>query len=150
MRRMSAVIVLALMIPVITASAQKSTSEQRTARHYDSIRRQPSLLLAFLREMPKGGDLHNHLFGAIYAESLINFAARDNFCVDRTTSVLIAPPCDDACDRFASKPADRLCLSGSRALQLHYRCLVHAQLGGRRARPRSFLRHLRQISAGAV
>ena len=55
--------------------------------------------------MPKGGDLHNHLFGGIYAESLIDFAAQDNFCVDRTTSVLIAPPCDDACDRFASKPS---------------------------------------------
>ena len=85
--------------------AQKPTAEQRTARHFDSIRHQPSLLLAFLREMPKGGDLHNHLFGAIYAESLINFAARDNFCVDRTTSVLIAPPCDDSCDHFASKPS---------------------------------------------
>jgi adenosine deaminase len=82
-----------------------SNSEQRTARYFASIRQQPSLLLAFLREMPKGGDLHNHLFGAIYAESLINFAVRDNFCVDRTTSVLIAPPCDDACDRYASKPA---------------------------------------------
>ena len=84
--------------------AQKLDSEQRTARHFDSIRQQPPLLLAFLREMPKGGDLHNHLFGAIYAESLIDFAAQDDFCVDRTTSVLIAPPCDDACDRFASKP----------------------------------------------
>ena len=57
--------------------------------------------------MPKGGDLHIHLAGAIYAESLIDFAAQDGFCVDRTTSVLIAPPCDDACDRFASKPAIR-------------------------------------------
>ena len=28
-----------------------------------------SLLEAFLREMPKGGDLHNHLSGSIYAES---------------------------------------------------------------------------------
>jgi hypothetical protein len=82
-----------------------SNSEQRTARYFASIRQQPSLLLAFLREMPKGGDLHNHLFGAIYAESLINFAVRDNFCVDRTTSVLITPPCDDGCDRYASKPA---------------------------------------------
>jgi len=54
--------------------------------------------------MPKGGDLHNHLFGAIYAESLINFAAQDNFCVDRTTSALIAPPCDDACNHYSSKP----------------------------------------------
>lgn len=104
-RRMSALVLALMIFPVTIALAQKPFPEQRTARHYDSIRRQPSLLLAFLREMPKGGDLHNHLFGGIYAESLINFAARDNFCVDRTTSVLIAPPCDDSCDHFASKPS---------------------------------------------
>ena len=106
MRRIAGLVVFALTIfPFTSASGQKPSPEQRTARHFDSIRRQPSLLLAFLRAMPKGGDLHNHLFGAVYAESLINFAARDNFCVDRTTSVLIAPPCDDSCDRFASKPS---------------------------------------------
>ena len=36
------------------------------------------LLLAFLRDMPKGGDLHIHLGGAIYAESLIDYAVSDN------------------------------------------------------------------------
>jgi hypothetical protein len=41
--------------------------EQRTARYKDSVRSQPWLLLAFLQQMPKGGDLHNHLNGAIYA-----------------------------------------------------------------------------------
>lgn len=97
--------VLIVALALTSAAAQKpSDSEQRTARHFESIRQQPPLLLAFLREMPKGGDLHNHLYGAIYAENLIDFAARDNFCVDRTTSILIAPPCDDSCDRFASKP----------------------------------------------
>ena len=44
--------------------------------------------------MPKGGDLHNHLDGAIYAEDLIDFAASDNLCVVRTSSQLMAPPCD--------------------------------------------------------
>ena len=103
---LSRVLLIALTLVPLSAVAQKlSDSEQRTARHFDSIRQQPSLLLAFLHDMPKGGDLHNHLFGAIYAENLINFAARDNFCVDRTTSILIAPPCDDSCDRFASKPS---------------------------------------------
>jgi hypothetical protein len=96
-------LILALALFAIT-SARGQSPEQRTARHFDSIRQQPTLLLAFLHGMPKGGDLHNHLFGAIYAENLINFAARDNFCVDRTTSILIAPPCDDACDRYGSKP----------------------------------------------
>jgi hypothetical protein len=70
----------------------------------ESVRRNPSLLLPFLREMPKGGDLHNHLAGAVYAESLIDSAAQDGFCVDRTTSQLIAPPCDRNCDKYTSKP----------------------------------------------
>ncbi len=98
------VVLVVTLLSVASAGQRLPDSEQRTSRHLDSIRQQPSLLLAFLRDMPKGGDLHNHLLGAIYAENLINFAARDNFCVDRTTSVLIAPPCDDACDHYASKP----------------------------------------------
>ncbi len=93
-----------VVIPSANAAQKTSNPEQRAARRFDSVRQQPGLLLAFLREMPKGGDLHNHLGGAVYAESLIDFAAQDGFCVDRTTSMLIAPPCDDTCTRFASKP----------------------------------------------
>ena len=106
---MAGLLALALMLSALISLAEQKSpnAEQRTARHFDSIRLQPGLLLAFLREMPKGGDLHIHLAGAIYAESLIDFAAQDGFCVDRTTSVLIAPPCDEACDRYASKPAIR-------------------------------------------
>jgi hypothetical protein len=73
----------------------------------ESVRQKPPLLLAFLREMPKGGDLHNHLAGAIYAENLIDFAVENGLCVDRTTSALIAPPCDDSCEKYTNKPAVR-------------------------------------------
>ena len=31
--------------------------------------------------MPKGGDLHNHLTGSIYAESYLRWAAEDNLCL---------------------------------------------------------------------
>lgn len=62
------------------------------------------MLLAFLHEVPKGGDLHSHLSGAVYAEDLVDFAAGDNFCVDRTTSRLLAGPCD-SCEKYTSKPA---------------------------------------------
>jgi adenosine deaminase len=84
--------------------SERQASELSTGRYMESIRRQPSLLLAFLREMPKGGDLHNHLAGAIYAESMIDFAAEDGLCVDHTTSFLMAPPCDP-CQKYANKPA---------------------------------------------
>ena len=84
-----------------------ASAEQRTTRYFESIHRQPSLQLAFLHDMPKGGDLHVHLSGALYAENLIDYAASDNLCVDRTTSILIAPPCDDSCEKYTSKPVIR-------------------------------------------
>ena len=95
-----------LFILAISTTAAAQTPEQRTARYLDSIRNQPSLLLAFLHDVPKGGDLHNHLSGAIYAEDMIDWAAADNFCVDRTTSRLLGPPCD-SCEKYTPKPAVR-------------------------------------------
>ncbi len=78
-----------------------ASNEQRTARYLDSIRKQPSLLLEFVRRLPKGGDLHNHLTGAVYAESYINFAAHNNLCVDRKSLRLV--PEDN---KPESKPAE--------------------------------------------
>ncbi len=99
-------LVLGLLANVVLAGAQaKATPEQRTSRYLETVRRQPSLLLAFLREMPKGGDLHNHLGGAIYAEDLIDFAAQDGLCVDRATLTLHPAPCDASCEPSAAKPA---------------------------------------------
>jgi adenosine deaminase len=95
-----------LILFFLSALAVAQTAEQRTARYLDSVRNQPSLLLAFLHDMPKGGDLHNHLDGAIYAEDLIDFAANDNFCVDRTTLRLLGAPCDP-CEHYTPKPAVR-------------------------------------------
>jgi len=82
-----------------------ATPEQRANRYLESTRKASPLALAFLRDMPKGGDLHNHLGGAIYAEDLIDFAAKDKLCFDRSTSTLTAGPCDASCDSQASKPA---------------------------------------------
>jgi hypothetical protein len=76
--------------------ARAATSEQKTARYFESIRNQPLLLHLFLQQMPKGGDLHNHLVGAVYAESFIKFAVEDGLCVDRLALALTQPPCDPA------------------------------------------------------
>ena len=78
----------------LAAAAQVKTPEQRAAQHLESVRHQPLLLHAFLYDMPKGGDLHNHLVGAVYAESFIRYAADDGLCVDGQTIALGPPPCD--------------------------------------------------------
>src|SRR5215475_1983201 len=75
--------------------APVASAEQRAARYFESVRTQPLLLHAFLQAMPKGGDLHNHLSGAVYAESFIKWAADGGLCVDPTTLYLSAPPCSE-------------------------------------------------------
>ena len=69
------------------ASSQRSADsldaqEQKAARAFDSARKNPLALHAFLERMPKGADLHMHLSGAIYAETFIKDAAADLLCVN--------------------------------------------------------------------
>src|SRR5580693_9105588 len=71
--------------PATTSPSTLSTAENRTARELDLARTDPLNLYALLVRMPKGADLHNHLTGAVYAESWIRFAAEDNLCVDLIT-----------------------------------------------------------------
>jgi adenosine deaminase len=52
----------------------------------------PTKLTLFLNKMPKGGDLHHHLSGSVYAESYIQYAANDGDCIDSTYTIL-PPPC---------------------------------------------------------
>ena len=91
----------------LTLSAQpKPVSEQRTAGYFESIRKSPPKLLAFLLKMPKGGDLHNHLSGAIYAERYIEWAAQKGLCVNNQTMALWAPASPSNCD-IEQTPASR-------------------------------------------
>jgi len=71
------------------------TPEARTAAYFDAIKTNPDKLTLFLGAMPKGGDLHHHLTGAIYAESYLRYAAEDGDCLDPTFTI-VAPPCDPA------------------------------------------------------
>src|ERR1041385_4219251 len=95
---------VALTLLVLTASALQAqtnrnarvNSEAATARYFESIRKSPPQMLAFLKKMPKGADLHSPLSGAIYAESYIQWAADKGLCVHQVTTVLSQPPCDEA------------------------------------------------------
>src|SRR5271155_1818405 len=103
-----------LLVLLLSVLAAAQSAEQRTSLYLERVRKQPPLLLSFVRDLPKGGDLHNHLDGAIYAEDLVDFAASGGLCVDRTSSRLLAPPCD-SCETYTAKPAAR-CSYGDHVL----------------------------------
>jgi adenosine deaminase len=73
-------------VPVHQAVRTANANEARTIKAFGEARAHGQLALyAFLYGMPKGGDLHNHLYGAVYAESWIRDAAQDHLCVDVKT-----------------------------------------------------------------
>ncbi len=47
-----------------------------------------AMLRQVLQALPKGGDLHNHLSGSVYAESYLRYASDDGLCVDSVKLVI--------------------------------------------------------------
>lgn len=72
--------------PVPACSQPRSVDEA-----FRCARRDPNALRAFLLAMPKGGDLHHHLTGAVYPEVLIQIASYQGLCIDVSPDASGAP-----------------------------------------------------------
>ena len=108
--------------------------ESPTAKAFNEARAHGQLAVyAFLYDMPKGGDLHNHLEGAIYAESWIHSAGEDHLCVDINAHAFMhpsdpahladSPHCDPSAGRKPSGSYPAASLPDNQAL---YDALVDA------------------------
>ncbi|TWI63483.1 adenosine deaminase/adenosine deaminase CECR1 [Pseudoduganella lurida] len=99
-----------------TAHAQKAgNNEAIVKRHFASLLAAPaqtSELTMFLTMMPKGGDLHHHYSGAIYAEQYLEWVDRQGYCVSKTTFRISTDKA--AIDAERAKPGPlRGCVSGA-------------------------------------
>ena len=92
-------LVAALLVPLAApalagpAPLHDPAREAVVARLIEDARESPPALRVLLRGMPKGGDLHNHLGGAIYAEDFLAWAGAKGFCVDASGLGVEPPPC---------------------------------------------------------
>jgi adenosine deaminase len=76
------------------AQTAPTPAELRAAHALDAAKKLgPGELYAFLKPMPKGADLHMHLSGAVYAETFLAEAVKQNLCVDPEALKLAPPPC---------------------------------------------------------
>jgi adenosine deaminase len=81
----AALLALSTALPAQTSTAPATVMtllEKRASLSIESVRSSPLELRNLLLKMPKGADLHNHLYGAVYAESWIRDAAEDRLCID--------------------------------------------------------------------
>lgn len=97
-----------------------------TRAYYDKLMTAPSPPLAELSMMmtqfPKGGDLHHHYSSALYAETYLEWAKEQGFCIDRSTYRIQPRPPLNADD------SKRDCLSVEAIYkdnQLHRQILKH-------------------------
>ncbi|HEX4006188.1 MAG TPA: adenosine deaminase [Acidobacteriaceae bacterium] len=95
-----------------TAAQSVPVPEIRAARAFDAARKEgPLALRAFLYRMPKGADLHMHITGAVYAETLIREAGEDGICVNAPALSMDdehhAPNCPAGESAASSVPANQ-------------------------------------------
>ena len=62
-----------------------SASGQTIDKYFESIRNNDAELTAFFSLMPKGGDLHNHFSGSVYAETYIDYVVGKDYVINEQT-----------------------------------------------------------------
>ncbi len=83
-------------------------AEARTADRLGLIEDDESQLTAFLRDMPKGGDLHHHLSGAVYAETMLDWAQTEGgYCIV-SSSLSLGTSCGSSTTQPIPNPGDAL------------------------------------------
>ncbi len=65
--------------------------------YFQKIRKNEAELTAFISQMPKGGDLHNHYTGAVYGETYVNWLIQADCCIDSLTLETAWPSANGAC-----------------------------------------------------
>lgn len=81
---------------------------QSVSDYLEKIRKNPAKLIAFFSQMPKGGDLHHHYSGSVYAESFIDYIVKKDYFVHRETLEVAEkkPSNDKDWTRFSSLEKD--------------------------------------------
>jgi adenosine deaminase len=77
------------------ASCCEVCSEDKSInKYFEQIRDSPTELNAFFSQMPKGGDLHNHFSGSVYAETYVNYVVARDYFIDTVTLTVdsVVPP----------------------------------------------------------
>lgn len=78
-----------LILLLAFASFAKAQDQAKiVVNSFDKIRKSEAALQYFFSRMPKGGDLHNHLTGSVYAETYFDIAVKERMFLDPDSYIL--------------------------------------------------------------
>jgi adenosine deaminase len=82
-----------LLVAALPAQAAAPSREAQVAGVIARAANSPPALRVLLQDFPKGGDLHNHLDGSVYAEDFLRWADTDGDCIAKSDRTIAPPPC---------------------------------------------------------
>ena len=90
------------------ALSTEINTAQETSTFYESLltnapQANEALLHLFFTKMPKGGDLHHHYSGSIYAETYLEWVAKKGWYIDTCTLRIIKNPKTTGCKLLTVK-----------------------------------------------
>ncbi len=92
-----------LIYTILFITVLNSAYSQAPNDYFEKIRNNEAELTAFFSQMPKGGDLHHHYSGSIYAEPLLQHAIADDFYLNtETMDVLKERPSNGNWEQFST------------------------------------------------
>lgn len=65
----------------LTLLLAQTHAQASVDQHFQALQHNPHALYAFLKEMPKGGELHYHYDGAVYTETMLHLAIKSKLCI---------------------------------------------------------------------
>ncbi len=91
---------LRIVLPVLLGLAcnlggQAGLAAEKLDKVFVEASASPAALRLLIQKMPKGGDLHHHMGGGIYAEDFLKWSAQKGGCLNIDPIKLIAPPCQE-------------------------------------------------------
>jgi adenosine deaminase/adenosine deaminase CECR1 len=109
------ILVAALAAAFAFGAQAKDGNEAIVKRHFATLVASPAKtaeLTMFMTMMPKGGDLHHHYSGAIYAEQYLEWVDRQGYCVNKANFRITSDKAAIEAER--AKPNSlRTCVSGA-------------------------------------
>lgn len=89
----------------LISSSLFSFAQANVQSYLDQIKDNPNALYTFFKSMPKGGELHYHLSGGAYPETMLKLASKEDYCLNTTTWTVSknSPGCNRPLAKLAEK-----------------------------------------------
>lgn len=94
-------------LPYASNSGNNNTNFNATSKFYEKMitGKKPNIakLNLFFTKMPKGGDLHHHYSGTIYAETYLDWVEKKNYFIDSCSLKIVQNKTADSCKLLTVK-----------------------------------------------